>query len=90
MQYHQACITAVGVELPPNVVTSEELETRLQPLYERLHLHVGRLELMTGIRERRFWNKGTLPSEAAAAAGRKAMEKAGVSASEIGCLINCS
>ena len=90
MQYHQSCITAVGVELPPNVVSSEELESRLQPLYERLHLHVGRLELMTGIRERRFWNKGTLPSEAAAAAGRKALAKAGVSPSEIGCLINCS
>ena len=90
MQYHQSCITAVGVELPPNVVRSEELESRLQPLYERLHLHVGRLELMTGIRERRFWNKGTLPSEAAAAAGRKALAKARVSPSEIGCLINCS
>ena len=90
MEYHQSCITAVAAELPPNVVMSEELETRLQPLYERLHLHVGRLELMTGIRERRFWNKGTLPSEAAAAAGRKALAKAGVSPNEIGCLINCS
>ncbi|MBP5671090.1 MAG: 3-oxoacyl-ACP synthase III [Victivallales bacterium] len=90
MQYRQACITSVGVELPPNVVSSEELETRLLPLYERLHLRVGRLELMTGIRERRFWDKGTLPSQAAAAAGRKALEKAGVASSEIGCLINCS
>ena len=29
MQYHQSFITAVAAELPPNVVCSEELETRL-------------------------------------------------------------
>ena len=62
MIYEHVCLESFGYALPPEVVTSEELETWLQPLYDRIGLHVGRLELMTGIRERRFWAKGALPS----------------------------
>ena len=40
------------------IVSSAEIERRLAPLYERLRLPAGRLELMTGIRERRFWPAG--------------------------------
>ncbi len=77
-------IEGVGYVLPPRVVTSEQIEERLAPVYEKLKLPHGRLEMMTGIRERRFWEPGTLPSRAAAMAGRKALEAAGVSAGEIG------
>ena len=48
-----------GYTLPDEIVTSEELEQRLEPLYRRLRLPEGRLELMTGIRQRRFWPPGT-------------------------------
>src|SRR6266849_14448 len=90
MRYATVCIESIGYELPKQVVTSAEIEARLSPLYDRLQLPYGRLELMSGIRERRFWDDGVNPSDAAAIAGRKALEQAGLSGHEIECLINCS
>jgi len=76
--------------LPPQVVTSAELEARLAPLYDRLGLPVGRLELISGVRARRFWPEGWRPSMAAAAAGRAALAASRVPAAQIGCLLMCS
>lgn len=90
MRFNNVCIECFGYQLPENVVTSIELEGRLKPLYDRIGLIEGRLELMSGIRERRFWNPGTLPSQVAAAAGLNAIEKSGISSADIKCLINCS
>ena len=55
MLYQNVCLEAIAHTLPEEVVTSAEIEARLEPLYTRLRLPEGRLELMTGIRERRFW-----------------------------------
>jgi len=74
-------------ELPPNVVSSVDLEEELDAVYRRLKLPEGRLELMSGIAERRLWNPGTRPSDAATLAGRKAIETSGVSPKDIECLI---
>ncbi len=90
MKYRNVCIESFGYTLPPVVLTSEELEQQLSPLYERLGLVVGRLELMTGIRERRFWADGTLPSDAATAAARDALAKAKLPATALQCLLHCS
>ena len=79
MQFDRACLLSFGYELPPVVVTSEALEDRLQGVYERLKLPKGRLELMSGISERRFWDKGTKPSDGAVLAGRKALENSEIS-----------
>jgi 3-oxoacyl-[acyl-carrier-protein] synthase-3 len=75
MRFENVCIESLAVALPDEVVTSAELEERLRPLYERLRLPFGRLELMTGIKSRRFWPPGTRPSEASAAAGRAVLAK---------------
>ena len=61
MRYRHVCVETFTHVLPPHVVTSDEIEERLAPVYDRLHLPAGRLELMTGIRERRFFDPGTLP-----------------------------
>ncbi len=68
MNYSRVCLHTFAYELPPQVVTSADIEERLAPLYERLKLPAGRLELMSGIRERRLWNPGTTPSQGAALA----------------------
>ena len=54
MRYQNVCLESVGATLPDEIVTTAEIERRLAPLYERLRLPEGRLELMSGIRERRF------------------------------------
>jgi acyl-CoA:acyl-CoA alkyltransferase len=90
MLFENVCIEGLGYHLPENRIMSSELETRLAPLYERLKLPSGRLELMSGIGERRFWDEGIFPSEVAAIAGKKAIENSGIDAKEIGCLISAS
>jgi 3-oxoacyl-[acyl-carrier-protein] synthase-3 len=70
-------------------LTSAEIERRLAPAYTRLRLPEGRLELMTGIRARHFWEGPVLPSQAAAEAGRKVLAKSGVAAAGIDLLIHC-
>ena len=45
---------------------------------------------MTGIRERRFWNAGSKPSEGALLAARKLLERSGLEAGRIGALIFCA
>lgn len=90
MRYTKVCIEAMSCVLPERVVTSATIEHWLKPLYERLNLPEGRLELMTGIRERRFWHRGTRPSDAGAAAGRKALEQAGIDPSAVDCLFHCA
>ncbi len=75
MIFKEACIESLAVALPDEIWTSAQIEERLRPLYERLNLPFGRLELMTGIKTRRMWPAGTRASDASAAAGRALLAK---------------
>src|SRR5450432_2306057 len=75
MRFENVCLESLAVALPDEICTSAQIEERLRPLYERLKLPFGRLELMTGIRERRMWPVGTRPSDASAAAGKAVLMK---------------
>jgi 3-oxoacyl-[acyl-carrier-protein] synthase-3 len=90
MRFEHVHVEALGLALPGEAVSSDALEERLLPLYERIGVSVGRLELMSGIRERRFWPPGTRPSDASVLAGRDALAHSGVPAGRIGCLIHSS
>lgn len=90
MRFDNVRIAGLGHEVPPEEVASEALEARLGPLYERLGLHPGRLELMTGIRARRFWPQPVAPSAVAAQAGAKALAKANVPPEALGCIVHAS
>jgi 3-oxoacyl-[acyl-carrier-protein] synthase-3 len=83
MRFENTCIESLAVTLPGEIWTSADLEERLRPLYERLKLPVGRLELMTGIKERRMWPAGTRPSDASAAAGRAVLAKSALRPEQI-------
>ena len=87
IHYSRVCLHTIGYELPPRVISSDQIEERLSSLYERLRLPSGRLELMSGIKERRLWPQGTRPSEAATLAGRRVLENAGLDPGDIECLI---
>jgi acyl-CoA:acyl-CoA alkyltransferase len=90
VRYQNVCLESFGYTLPEEIVSSTELERRLEPLYSRLRLPAGRLELMTGIGERRIWPRGTLPSQISAISGRRAIEVANIDTSHIGALVNGS
>ncbi len=87
MKYTKVFIDAIAYELGPNVITSSELEKRILPMLDALHIPPGQLEALTGIRERRWWNPGFVLSEGAARAARKALEQTGLSAADLGALI---
>src|SRR4051812_6159474 len=90
MKFENVCIEALAVALPEEIWTSAEIEERLRPLYERLKLPAGRLELMSGIRERRMWPAGTRPSDASAAAGRNVLAQSALSASQVELFIHAA
>jgi len=90
MQYKRVCVESFGYELPENIASSLSLEERLAPIYNKLNIRYGRLETMTGIRERRFWDDGVTPSQASIKAAEKALKKSGVNKEDIGCLLHTS
>ena len=87
MKYNRVHIEAIGYELPPVVVSTAELESRLAPVYQALKMAPGQLELLTGINERRWWEPGYPLSHGAAAAAKKALAAADLTAEDIDVLI---
>lgn len=90
MRFQHTVIESIATALPPDRLTSADIERRLAPLYERLRLPEGRLELMTGIRERRVWPVGTRPSDASAAAGRAVLARSGLRAEQVELFIHAA
>ncbi len=90
MKYENVCLEAVSHSLPEEIVTSAEIESRLAPLYTRLRLPEGRLELMTGIAQRRFWPPGDPPSRMSVATAEKALHRSGIDRRLIGALVHGS
>lgn len=78
---------ALGYELAPVVVSTSELEGQLEPLYKALHIPLGQLESLTGIFERRWWEKDDPLSRGAAEAAKKALSASKVQPEDLGALI---
>jgi len=89
MNFSKVAIEGMAYSLPEEIISSSEIENRLSPLYQRLNLPVGRLELMTGISERRLWPSAFKPSQASAEAGNKLLQS-GIDPQAIDLLIHCS
>jgi 3-oxoacyl-[acyl-carrier-protein] synthase-3 len=90
MHFRRVCLESFGYTLPDEVVSTSEIERRLAPLYERLRLPQGRLELMTGIRERRFFPPGTRPSTISIQSARLAIAASGIDERYFGALVHGS
>ncbi len=86
MHFSNVCLHTFGYQLPPIVLSSKEIERRLEPLYKRLKLPAGRLELMSGIQTRRLWQPETRPSQAATLAGKNVIKQGGIPPESIQCL----
>lgn len=90
MRFKNVCLESIGAEIPTEIWTSQAIEQRLAPLYQRLKLPEGRLEMMSGIEQRRVWAPGTAPSGPSIRSGNQAIEAAGIDRRRIGCLIHAS
>jgi acyl-CoA:acyl-CoA alkyltransferase len=88
--FKNVAIESVAYELAPHRISSDWLEDQIAETMQRLRVPRGRLEQLSGIRERRFWDEGTLPSTVATIAAEKAIATADVDRSRIGIVINTS
>ncbi len=76
MTLHHASIIGWGHYAPPNVVTNDDLAQFVDTTDERIRTR-------SGIRERRFVSEGETTSTMSVAAGRAALEKAGITAADL-------
>jgi acyl-CoA:acyl-CoA alkyltransferase len=86
---HSGILSLAAVEAP-RVVTSDWIDEQLAETYQRNGLRPGLLAGLAGIEERRWWDDDVSFTDAAAMAGRAAIEKAGIDPSKIGILISTS
>ncbi|RJK94217.1 3-oxoacyl-ACP synthase III [Vallicoccus soli] len=89
-RYSDVVISGLAHLDAPQVLTSEAIEDRLAPAMKRLGVGRGLLGRLVGISQRRVWDEGTPPSDPAAEAGRRAIERSGVPAEQLGMLVNTS
>lgn len=87
MKYSKVYIDSFGYELAPVVVSSKDLEKRLESVYKKMRLNMGQLEALTGIYERRYWPHRHSMHEGASIAAKRAIAKSGLSAKDIGMVI---
>jgi len=90
MLFENVVIKSVVSVDPPHAVSSEEIRARLEPTLERLRVRGNPLIDLAGIEERRHWDDGMQPSDAATLAGRKALANADIDPKQVGILINTS
>lgn len=90
MKFKHVVIQSLAAVEPPIRVTSREIEDKLKPTLDRLGVRDDLLEEVSGIGVRRFWEKGTSPSDAATLAAEKALDEAGIDRQKIGVVINTS
>ncbi len=90
MKFKNVVLESYGYDLSDKFVKSSDIEDRLASLYGKLKLPEGRLELMTGISERRMWEPGTKPSDLSTTAAKKCLAKSKIPASEVDLLIHAS
>jgi 3-oxoacyl-[acyl-carrier-protein] synthase-3 len=90
MKYQRVFIESFAAAFPEEIVTTGDLERRLEPLYSRLKLSEGRFELMTGIKERRLWQKDMLPGTQSIETVHMLLEQTAFDRAKIGCFIHAS
>jgi len=88
--FDNVVIKSVAHVEPPHRVTSEEVAEKLAPTLKKLRVPGNPLIDLAGIMERRFWDKGMMPSDGATLAAKQALAKADVDPAQVGILINTS
>jgi 3-oxoacyl-[acyl-carrier-protein] synthase-3 len=84
MKFKHVVIQALAAIEPPIRVTSREIEQKLKPTLDRLGVRDDLLEEVSGIGARRFWERGTTPSDAATLAAEKALDESGIDRQKVG------
>lgn len=87
MRYQSAYLCNIGYELPEERVSTRELEEQIASVYKKLRIPMGQLELLSGIRERRWWPDQYPVSQGATQAALKALKASGLKGSDLDILV---
>ncbi len=90
MNFEKVSIVSVRHVDAPHRVTSAEIQERLAETMERLGMRSDLLETVVGIHERRFWDEGFEPSDAATLAAQSVLDATDLDPAKLGTLINTS
>ncbi len=90
MLFNNVVIKSVGAVDAPHTISSDDIKERLLPTFERLGVRGNPLIDLAGIMERRLWEAGMMPSDAATLAARQVLTTADVDPKRVGVLINTS
>ncbi len=90
VKFHNISLVGLGRVDAPVVKTSQAIEDSLSAAMARAGYGAGLLYQLTGIAERRLFEPGVEASDAAARAGRRALERSGVSPDQIGVMVSTS
>jgi 3-oxoacyl-[acyl-carrier-protein] synthase-3 len=77
MVFNNVYLESFSYHLPEKKLTTQKIEGQLLEVYHRLKMHPGRLEMMTGILERGYWDIGTSPASLATKAAVKIINNPG-------------
>jgi 3-oxoacyl-[acyl-carrier-protein] synthase III len=89
-QHQHSGVLSISAIEAPVVVTSAWIDEQLAETYHRNGVRAGLLSDVAGIDERRWWDDDVSFADAAAMAGRAAIERAGIDPADIGILISTS
>lgn len=87
---NNSCVIKASSFYPPTeMYSSADIENQLSSIYEKLHLPYGRLEEMTGIKQRGFYDEALFPSDIAALSAKQLLQDEAIDSNEIQALIYC-
>ena len=89
-RHHHSGVLGIAAIEAPTVITSDWIDEQLAETYQRNGVRPGLLASVAGIEERRWWPEDVSFANAAAMAGRAAVERAGISVDDVGVLISTS
>jgi len=90
MLFQHVAIAGLAHIDAPRRLSSDEINARLQPTFDRLGIKADVLKDIAGIHARRLWDGDMLASDAATLAGVKALADAGIEPDRVGLLVNTS
>ncbi|SCA63396.1 Uncharacterized protein SCG7086_AQ_00130 [Chlamydiales bacterium SCGC AG-110-P3] len=90
MEFSNVSVLSAAHIDAPHIVSSQKIESELEPMLTRLGLRPNIISELTGITARRFWDEKTAPSDVATCAAERVLEKAELDRSKIGVIINTS
>lgn len=89
-RYKHVCLESYAITVPPQILTSPEIEDKLADVYKELGVPFGTLERLTGIASRNFWDLSERPSTLGTEVVRKAVEQSGFELMDMRALFSCA